>query len=128
MSTTTHAFVSGISDGADATLVRPSNWNADHALALPDTDVQFQAHRMVVTGTDRYTMAGGSELRLLEQLVPFVGIYNLGSFQVLQDQFLLQYKRATLQDSCRATLQGNAEMFVFNFAPANRLILAGGPT
>jgi hypothetical protein len=26
-----HPFVSGKSDGADATLVRPSNWNADHA-------------------------------------------------------------------------------------------------
>lgn len=25
-----HAFVSGKSDGGDATLVRPSNWNADH--------------------------------------------------------------------------------------------------
>lgn len=24
----THTFVSGIADGADATLVRPSNWNA----------------------------------------------------------------------------------------------------
>jgi hypothetical protein len=24
----THAFVSGVADGADATLVRPSNWNA----------------------------------------------------------------------------------------------------
>lgn len=27
-----HAFVSAIGDGADATLVRPSNWNADHTL------------------------------------------------------------------------------------------------
>ena len=26
----THAFVSAIGDGADATLVRPSNWNAAH--------------------------------------------------------------------------------------------------
>lgn len=25
-----HAFVSGKVDGADATLVQPSNWNADH--------------------------------------------------------------------------------------------------
>lgn len=28
----THVFVSGIADGGDATLVRPSNWNAAHAL------------------------------------------------------------------------------------------------
>lgn len=25
-----HSFTSGVADGADATLVRPSNWNADH--------------------------------------------------------------------------------------------------
>lgn len=29
-----HAFTSGKSDGADATLVQPSNWNAEHALTL----------------------------------------------------------------------------------------------
>lgn len=28
-----HAFVSAIADGADATLVRPSNWNAGHSLS-----------------------------------------------------------------------------------------------
>ena len=28
-----HAFVTGKSDGGDATLVRPSNWNADHTIA-----------------------------------------------------------------------------------------------
>jgi len=27
----THTFVSGVEDGADATLVRPSNWNAGHS-------------------------------------------------------------------------------------------------
>ena len=31
--TVTHPFVSAISDGADATVVRPSNWNATHSLA-----------------------------------------------------------------------------------------------
>lgn len=29
----THAFVSAKADGGDATLVRPSNWNADHTIA-----------------------------------------------------------------------------------------------
>ncbi|CAB4146369.1 hypothetical protein UFOVP503_9 [uncultured Caudovirales phage] len=29
-----HNFVSGKSDGADATLVRPSNWNDEHSLTL----------------------------------------------------------------------------------------------
>ncbi len=29
-----HAFNSGKSDGVDATLVQPSNWNAEHTLQL----------------------------------------------------------------------------------------------
>jgi hypothetical protein len=32
MTTITHAFVSGLLDGADTTVIRPSNWNADHVL------------------------------------------------------------------------------------------------
>ena len=32
MASVTHPFVSAVSDGADATLVRPSNWNAGHTL------------------------------------------------------------------------------------------------
>ncbi len=39
----THAFVSGVADGADATQVRPSNWNAEHTVtgavaAITSTD------------------------------------------------------------------------------------------
>lgn len=30
-----HAFASAKSDGADATLVQPSNWNAEHPVAIP---------------------------------------------------------------------------------------------
>ena len=29
-----HAFTSGKLDGADSTLVQPSNWNAEHSLQL----------------------------------------------------------------------------------------------
>jgi hypothetical protein len=31
--TVTHPFVSAVSDGADASVVRPSNWNANHTIA-----------------------------------------------------------------------------------------------
>ena len=34
----THAFVSAVGDGADATLVRPSNWNASHVIEQVITD------------------------------------------------------------------------------------------
>ena len=32
MATITHTFVSAIADGADATVVQPSDWNADHTI------------------------------------------------------------------------------------------------
>lgn len=35
----THTFVSAKSDGGDATLVRPSNWNADHTLTSMELNV-----------------------------------------------------------------------------------------
>ena len=46
MATITHAFVSGIADGVDTTLVRPSNWNANHVLApgtVVDADLAASA-------------------------------------------------------------------------------------
>lgn len=33
----THPFVSAVSDGADTAVVRPSNWNADHTVAIGGT-------------------------------------------------------------------------------------------
>jgi len=53
----THKFVSGVADGGDATLVRPSNWNDDHNLwdgyrlfstAGPDTIVNADHLSLIV--------------------------------------------------------------------------------
>lgn len=67
-----HAFVSGKADGGDATLVRPSDWNADH-VAFYDTGSftlatgTFAVHvkRLTLTGADRATLVGTSRLRLI---------------------------------------------------------------
>ncbi len=45
-----HEFVSAKSDGADDTLVRPSNWNADHRLT------GVSRHSITVIGTTGYTI------------------------------------------------------------------------
>jgi hypothetical protein len=34
MTSITHAFVSAVSDGADATVVQPSDWNDEHVLTV----------------------------------------------------------------------------------------------
>jgi len=45
--TITHTFVSGIADGADATVVRPSNWNAAHTIA----DATIALAKLTATGS-----------------------------------------------------------------------------
>lgn len=69
-----HAFVSAIADGADATLVRPSNWNADHTFAAqtantvlagptsggtaaPDFRALVAADIPAIGDTDQYVLA-----------------------------------------------------------------------
>ena len=52
MGSVTHTFVSAKADGADATLVRPSNWNAAHDITgMVQLDVEDQA----LTGGVRIT-------------------------------------------------------------------------
>jgi hypothetical protein len=121
----THAKVSAVADGADSSLVRPSDWNADHAVSLPDSAVLDQYTRTVLPGTDRLSAAGSSRLRLLEAPGNFRGTYALGSFTVPTDAYQLQYKELRLADTARATLAGNGELFMFDLAPVGRLVLAG---
>jgi hypothetical protein len=121
----THAKVSAKADGSDATLIQPSDWNADHATSLPDTAVLDQYTRVVLPGTDRLTAAVGSRVRVLEMPANFRGTYALGSFAVLTDAYQLQYKELRLASDARATLGGNGELFLFDLAPVGRLVLAG---
>lgn len=123
--TTVHKFSSAIVDGADATLVRPSNWNDTHSTSLLSSEVARYFERMVLAGTDRLTAVGTSEARVLTRIVSFIGGYAVGSPVLVQDQYLLQYKRASIAGNGRADLSGNAELFIFDLAPVGRLVLAG---
>ena len=54
----THAFVSAISDGGDANLVRPSNWNADHVGDLSAFIITNEAPSGTINGVnDTFTLA-----------------------------------------------------------------------
>ena len=44
----THTFVSTIEDGGDATLVRPSNWNATHTVSIADGDIDTSADVLLI--------------------------------------------------------------------------------
>lgn len=76
----THAFVSGIADGGDSTLVQPSNWNASHTLTgqlssaqidLTMTPTWSGLHTFSnsVTLNDGTTWAASKTLRLGNDLI-----------------------------------------------------------
>ena len=44
---------------------------------------------------------------------------------IVDGNYLLQYKRASLSGSARASIAGTGELFLFDLAPVGRLILAG---
>jgi hypothetical protein len=119
-----HAFVSGVADDADATTVSPSNWNADILTSLPTTDVGDWFTRLVLPSTDRLTAAGTGRARVTEYPVAFMGTYSITP-TIVNDNYLLQYKRASLTGTARASVFGNGELFLFDLAPVGRLVLAG---
>lgn len=58
MAKVSHTFVSGIADGADATLVRPTNWNADHTVDSDELVVVGETPSGVINGVnDTFTLA-----------------------------------------------------------------------
>jgi len=138
----THPFVSAIGDGGDATLVRPSNWNADHA--FPDKNVfvenpgsvtlatagRFtQPLRLTLTSTDRLSNAGTGRLEIIDDAIepPVLFRRSAGSSTIMTDEFVLDYQRTALYGNSRATLIGSGELIVtdYNYKPTSRLVLAG---
>lgn len=47
-----HPFVSGVSDGADATKVRPSNWNADHTVAFTGAKAYLSSGQSIANNSN----------------------------------------------------------------------------
>ena len=102
----THSFVSAVADGADATLVRPSNWNANHVGNLSDfsainetpsgtidgMNATFTLAATPVTGTVKLWLNGlllkvsthytisGSTITMLSGSIPEVGSYLLADY------------------------------------------------
>lgn len=68
-----HVFASAKSDGADATLVRPSNWNDYHVnpygagatFTIATGNGALQVKQLVLTGTQRMTLEGDARLYIL---------------------------------------------------------------
>lgn len=90
--TNTHAFVSGKADGADATLVQPSNWNAGHTLTLATnmllgraTAGTGQVEEIPCTAVARALLAGASQLAMRAALGQMLTA-DIGALQVTAAQ------------------------------------------
>lgn len=66
-----HTFTSPKSDGGDATLVRPSNWNDIHVspyaagtFTVATGNGAMHTKTVVLTGSQRVTLAGTARLRI----------------------------------------------------------------
>lgn len=59
----THTFVSEVEDGVDATLVRPSDWNAEHTItegALVPSGVIVMWHGLIANIPDGWVICDGN--------------------------------------------------------------------
>jgi hypothetical protein len=136
----THPFVSAISDDGDATLVRPSNWNADHSfpdknvfleapgsVTLATTGMMSQPLRLTLASTDRLTENGTGRLEIIDEAIdpPVLFRRSPGSNTITTDEFVLDYQRTALYGNARSTLIGTARSVVIDYNPVGRLVLAG---
>jgi hypothetical protein len=119
---TTHATTVTVPDDG-VSPVGSDEWNAAHAVSLANGEVLHQNSRVAV-GV-RMTLAGSSRLRAIGALDAMRGTFGINTAEVLDDNWLLQYKRARLAGNARLTVAGTGELFVFDLAPVGRLVLAG---
>jgi hypothetical protein len=135
----THPFVSGIADGGDATLVRPSNWNAAHDwptnttignLTLADGD--FAIHLYEITlATGELVLAGTAEISVFGWTDGKV--YNvLGNprsprapFRIPAGHDYTEVEELALIGEIEGFIEGDAELYIANFNETSETVLAG---
>jgi hypothetical protein len=130
--------VSAIADGGDATLVRPSDWNASHAISadasVTITDGELlEPQRFILSGTNRLTLAAAGRVILFG--FTDSQVYNiLGHPKIIMDTpFRIPngyeedvLDRLTLMGTCRGILEGNCDLYITDdFRMRSRVVLAG---
>lgn len=131
----THLFVSALPDGADATLVRPSNWNEAHVVSIDNADVaagagivesklslNFPTHAAVTIGT-----ANG--LSLVAQALS-LGLASSGVTGALSgtDWDTFNGKQSALTFPLASTLGGTGVNNAGTLTNASNTTITGGGT
>jgi len=135
----THKFVSGIADGGDATLVRPSNWNDDHSISdLSGTVVVTDAEwvnlvQVKLESTDRITLEGTARAYIFgwtdNRSYNVVGrpkTYTGEPFRVPNDFEFIIINRLSMGALTRGILEGSSDLILSDdFGTRSRIVLAG---
>jgi hypothetical protein len=134
----THPFVSGIADGGDATLVRPSNWNAAHVWPTNTTlgdltlaDGAFAIHLIEIALTGELALEGTAEISVFGWNDGKV--YNvLGNprsprapFRIPSGHDYTEVDELALTGEIEGFIEGDAELYIANFNEISETILAG---
>jgi len=137
MGVVTHKFVSGIADGGDATLVRPSAWNDQHAIAYPTgtvvvTDAEWiNLVRVPLDGTDRLTLAGTARMYVFgwtDTRVPNIVGHPFSfttPFRMPAGFFFNVLDRLTLEAQGRGILEQSARLMIRDDFVGSRIVLTG---
>lgn len=106
--TVKHSKVSAIPDGADASVVRPSDWNADHSLVGAGTMAEQDANAVAITGGSiNNTPIGGT--------TPAAGAFTT----------LSSTGNTTLGDASTDTVTVNGNVGIGTTSPARPLDVVG---
>lgn len=116
----THPFVSAISDGADATLVRPSNWNAEHSVTgyqLVREDAEFLVKNDIIVSdsTELMWSTPDDRMGLMERMPDPINVPN-GYYWMHLENFIAGNDHV---------VDGDGELIVFDLVPHGSLILDG---
>ena len=103
--------------------VGSDEWNATHNELIPTNSSAIYSDHLSITA--RVIAQGTGRLTVREPLQYMRGTTGIGTVEILDDTYVLQYKRAGLYGNARASLRGTGELFVFDLAPVGRLVLAG---
>ena len=133
--TVTHPFVSAIADGADATVVRPSNWNATHTLtgtldvANGGTGVTTSTGTgsTVLSASPTFTGTLGAAAITASTTLGVTGVSTLTGGATVGAQLSVQYSSASTSgyyNAVRETLQ-NTSNTVGNFSTLSFVTSSG---
>src|SRR5215475_8097949 len=114
-----HRFVSAVADGTDASLVRPSNWNADHDLFLGKrtvtaaTDTMLDADHLALVQYNRAAAIAvtlpqaGAALQFVSGWVTFVRNSGVGDVTITPAV-------STINEASSLVLKQNQEAVIFS--------------